>query len=384
MPRKTHAPGRDRRLRRRLFDAGNTMCPICLSDFSRADALAGTRVTLEHAPPRALGGSVVCLTCEDCNNRASLVDQHAVLSKKARDEWSAGHGAPIEVDLFGYKRTYRFMPRDSHAPYPARKHHLRAGTIELGALPVERMDADKGFGFKIRQRDDYEFVSMVKSAYLMVFSLMGANGYRFARNVGLTPVRQQIMSPGEKILKGGFVGSLHLDLAGKTDRSVVFLCRAEPVPFWIVPLWNDRAVFLSCGATEPIDELVFNERVVELPTDSLVGWVSRKFDGSSSIAGTLSEESDVAEGSLAGRLGGPFPTSQGGWAFISVFHQSNEFVALPVGPEGDLPRSGGIQVVEMLSELDVRGMNLDEGKLAKLNLGGWRDMVVTAGSASDE
>ena len=143
-------------------------------------------------------------------------------------------------------------------------------------------------------------------------------------------------------------------------------------------------MFLSCGAAEPIDELVFKEREVELPTESLVGWVSRKFDGSSSIASTLSEESDVADGSLAGRVGGPFPTSQGGWLFVSVFHQRNDFVALPVGPEGDLPQSGGIQVVEMLSELDVRGMNLDEGKLAKLDLGGWRDMVVTAGSASDE
>ena len=111
MPKKKRTPGRDRRLRQRLFAAGNTMCPICLRAFSRADVVAGTEVALEHAPPKSLGGSVTCLTCERCNNEVSLVDHHAYLSKKARDEWSAGKGAPIVVDLFGHKKTYRFIPQ---------------------------------------------------------------------------------------------------------------------------------------------------------------------------------------------------------------------------------------------------------------------------------
>ena len=387
MPRSTRAPGRDRRLRQRLFDAGNTMCPICLTEFSRADALAGTEVTLEHAPPRSLGGAVVCLTCKACNSNASLVDHHAFLSKKARDEWAAGHGAPIEIDLFGYKRVYRYMPRVPHAPYPARKHLVRAGSIELGPLPTDRLDPNKGVSFKIRQRDDYEFVSMVKSAYLMVFSLMGANGYRFAQNVGLKPVRDQIMNPGKKILKGGFVGALRLGSAElrKVDRAVVFLCRASKPPFWIVPLWNDRAIILPCGGTEPIDELVMSGGEVDLPTNSLAGWVCRRFNGSSSIAGTLSGGSDVADGSLAGSVGGPFPTSQGGWLFVAVFHQMDEFVALPLCPEDEWPPSGGIHAVEMLGEQDVRGMNLDEAKLARINVGAWgRDLVIGANSTEDD
>ena len=52
--------------------------------------------------------------------------------------------------------------------------------------------------FRIPQRDDYEFVSMIKSAYLMVFSLLGENGCKFAENIGLQPVRQQIMNPGKR------------------------------------------------------------------------------------------------------------------------------------------------------------------------------------------
>ena len=75
-------------------------------------------VTLEHAPPRSLGGAPVCLTCKSCNNKASLIDHHAFLGRKARAEWSAGHGAPIVVDLFGYKKSFRFVPQDRATVHP--------------------------------------------------------------------------------------------------------------------------------------------------------------------------------------------------------------------------------------------------------------------------
>ena len=387
MSRSARAPGRNRRLRQRLFEAGNTRCPICLSEFSRSDVVAGTEVTLEHAPPKALGGAAICLTCKECNNKASLVDHHAFLSKKARDEWSAGRGAPIVVDLFGHAKSYRFIPGDPNAPYPARKHLMRNGSIELGPLPPkERLDADKGISFRIPQRDDYEFVSMVKSAYLMVFSLMGANGYRFACNVGLRPVREQIMNPGEKILKGGFVGEMRLDSEEylKLGRPIVFLCRAAKPPFWIIPLWNDKAVFLSCGAEEPIDKLVMNASELSLPTNSLAGWVSRRFNGSSSLGGTVGDGSDIPDGSLSGTVGGPFPTSQGDWLFAAVFHQMNEFVALPLCPKDDWPPPDGIHAVDMLSKHEALGGNLDIATLASTNVGAWgRDVEITARPTDD-
>ena len=388
MSRRAHKPGGNRRLRQRLFDAGNTMCPICLSDFSKSDVKAGTEVTLEHAPPKSLGGAPICLTCKRCNHKSSGFDHHAFLSKKARDEWSAGQGAPIVVDLFGHKKSHRFIPRDSNAPYPARKHLMRNGSIELGPLPPkERLDANKGISFRIPQRDEYEFVSMIKSAYLMVFSLMGANGYRFAQNVGLRPVREQIMNPGEKILKGGFVGEMGFDSEEyrKVGRPIIFLCRATKPPFWIVPLWNDKAVFLSCGAAEPIDKLIMNTSELSLPTSSLAGWVSRRFNGSSSLGGTVGDGPDDPDGSLAGTVGGPFPTSQGGWLFVTVFHQMNEFVALPLCPEDGQSPSSAIHVVDMLSEHEVVGKNLDKSRLASTNVGSWgRDMTITATPMDDQ
>ena len=388
MSGSSHRPGRDRRLRQRLFDAGNNRCPICLSKFERLDVVAGTEVTLEHAPPKSLGGVPICLTCKSCNNKASLIDHHAHLSAKARNEWAEGQGAPIVVDLFGHKRSYRFIPRDSNAPFPARKHLFRNGTIQLGSLPPkEHLDANKGMSFRIPQRDDYEFVSMIKSAYLMVFSLMGANGYKFAENIGLQPVREQIMNPEKKILKGGFVGTMRLDSEDyrKLDRPIVFLCRTENDPFWIVPMWNDRAVLLSSGGTEPIDELVFNPKEADIPMGSLVGWVSRRFNGSSAIGGTVDTRSNDSHGPLGGTVGGPFPTSMGAWLFVMVFHQMNNFVALPFGPENGLPASDAINVVDMLSEQEAVGRNLDKRQLATTNFGSWaRDLSVARRSMDGE
>ena len=381
MPRKSHAPGRDRRLRQRFYDAGNIKCPICLSEFDRSDVLAGTEVTLEHAPPKSLGGAPVCLTCRSCNNKASLVDRHAYLSLKARKAWAAGRGVPIVVDLFGHKRTYRFVPRDPNSPFPARKHLFRNGSIEIGSLPPkEHLDMDKGMNFRIPQRDDYEFVSMIKSAYLMVFSLMGANGYKFAENVGLGPVREQIMNPEKKILKSGFVGTMRLESEDyrNLDRSIIFLCRAANPPFWIVPLWRNQAVLLSCGAREPIDELLMNPKEFEIPNHSLVGWMFRRFNVSAAIAGTVNQTPDALNNSLAGAIGGSIPTSKGKWSYIVVFHQMKEYVALPFCDKDDQPTSEVIHIVDMLSEHEVIGKNLDKSKMASTNIGSWaRDFPIT-------
>jgi hypothetical protein len=43
-------------------DADVYFCPICEQAFGR-DALADKRLTLEHVPPRALGGRPILLTC---------------------------------------------------------------------------------------------------------------------------------------------------------------------------------------------------------------------------------------------------------------------------------------------------------------------------------
>ncbi len=45
--------------------AGAFACPICLRLITDFD-----EVTIEHSPPKSLGGRAVALTCRDCNNTA--------------------------------------------------------------------------------------------------------------------------------------------------------------------------------------------------------------------------------------------------------------------------------------------------------------------------
>ena len=372
MSRPRRKPGRERRLRQRLFEAGNTRCPICLSEFDRSDVMTGTKVTLEHAPPKSLGGAPICLTCTSCNNKASLIDHHALLSARARKDWKEGRGAPVVVNLFGHKRSFRYVPDDPNAPYPARKHLFRNGTIQLGQLPRrEHLDANKGIGLEIPQRDDFEFVSMVKSAYLMVFSIMGVKGYNFAESAGLRSVREQIMHPKKKILGDKFLATVGFDSddLGKVDRPVIYLCRAADGPFWIVPMWDDRAVVLPCGGTKPIDTLAIYPKKISIPPGSLAGWLSCKFNSSAAVGGTVKTKSGDPEYNLAELYSSPVPFNGKRWLYLVVFREMSDCVALPFCPENKLPGPNEINVIDMLSMHEVAGRKLDKTQLTAVNTG---------------
>ena len=377
MPKEEkHHNGRGRRLRRRLFNAGNTKCPICLSEFTSSDVVAG-KATLEHAPPKSLKGSAICLTCSQCNNKASRIDQHAILAKRAVDEWLSGQGTRVEIDFLGFKISSRYISSDSNAPLPTRVSDLRKGSIQLGALPSkEHLDINKGIHFRIPRSAHYESISMIKSAYLMVFSLMREGGYKFAESVALEPVREQILNPEKRILKGNFVVKGTIPETTKTKKQMVFLCHAARPPFWMIPMWNGKMVLLPCGGPEPIDELVASEDEIKIENNQLTGWTTCRFDESVRITGSVSEESGIEDGTLVGATGF-VPTDKGEWEWIVVYHHMGQYVALPFRPTDENPRSDSLYVVEMLNEHTVKGRGLDKSALTRLNLGEWsKDMTI--------
>ena len=366
--RKNRNSKRNRKLRLRLLDAGNTRCPICLSTFSRADVLNG-KVTLEHAPPESLNGSVVCLTCERCNNNASQIDHHAFLSKKATDDWSSGRGAPVEVDFLGHRISSRYIPNDPKSPLPVRVRDLRKGTIKIGALPPrERLDLSKGIRFRIPMLRHFEKISLIKSAYLMVFSLMGNGGYHFAENVALEPVREQIMNPEEIILKGAFVVNGVMDGTSGTKRNLITLYRVYP-SCWMVPLWNNNVVVLPCGGSKPIDEFVFPKESFSIPTEMFSFWASCRFDSSVPMVGSVIEESSVEDESLVGRIDQSPTIAKTGeeWHWMVVFHHNRRYVALPCGSDDERKQSGFVKAVEMLNANLVAGSGMDKSILAGIN-----------------
>ena len=375
--KKNNRTGRIRRLRRRLFQAGNTRCPICLSEFTKSDVAAG-KMTLEHAPPKSLKGSAICLTCSHCNNRAGGWEQHAILAKRACEEWSSGQGTRVEIDFFGNKKSSRYIPGDPNAAFPTRVKHLKKGSIKIGALPLkEPLDIKKGIRFRIPISSHYESVSMIKSAYLMVFSLMGIGGYKFAESVALKPVREQIMNPEKRILTNFCVEGT-IPETEKAKKQMVFLCHAARPPLWVIPMWDGKVVLLPCGGLEPIDKFVVPEGEFKIEYNQLTGWTTCRFDESLRITGLVSKESGIADGTLVGRIPGFVSTDKGEWEWMVVDHHMGEYVALPFRPANENLHSDSLNVVEMLGDHAVEGRRLDKSVLTRLNLGEWsKDMTIS-------
>lgn len=186
------------RARLGLFRAGNDRCPICLTAFTEAETRAGATVTLEHVPAKAVGGSVMCLTCTRCNAYAGgTVDQAAAMM----DREMSGGGVKVALDVFGTKHTTHLLPDDD--ALQKRIANLSVGNpgvrdfqkqiesegrktvllTEMTRGPV--WDPSAGISMApVRPQWDRVAASWVRSAYLilMVFSLLGKGGYRYAES----------------------------------------------------------------------------------------------------------------------------------------------------------------------------------------------------------
>ncbi len=65
--------GEKKRNVQRLLDAGNDRCSICWQSLT-TNTMA--TITVEHVPPRSLGGPPACLTCLTCNNRFAEAEEY--------------------------------------------------------------------------------------------------------------------------------------------------------------------------------------------------------------------------------------------------------------------------------------------------------------------
>ena len=60
-----------------LQKRGNTYCPLCMCSFNSI-----VIPTLEHIPPKKLGGQVKCLTCKDCNQKTGDTIERSLINSK--------------------------------------------------------------------------------------------------------------------------------------------------------------------------------------------------------------------------------------------------------------------------------------------------------------
>ena len=320
-------------------------------------------VTLEHAPPEALGGKVVCLTCTDCNNRASRIDHLAKIAARARDDHVSGRGTRVEVDFFGggivsgYVRPkdHEMASRLAKQSVPTSIRQLRGGVMRLPSLPMgPNLDPNKGIQFRIRRPNPHKVaVSWLRSAYLLLFSLLGSAGYRYASSAALRPVREQIMDPDIVLISGCLSGDIS-GISFPVDP-VIMLNYAHRPCFWVI-IMGDRCVFLPCGGPiERFRELTRNPIDLSVTGNRVAFWATTQFRNECVLSLGIKTESRVDDiDFIGGRL--EVQTHQGGvWEWIIVDCQTNEVIALPFRAKGEEQEGDSGGVLMMLGENEYMG-----------------------------
>jgi HNH endonuclease len=190
-------------------------CPLCLRLFPRDQI---EHLSLDHVPPKSVGGKLEVLTCKSCNETAGAeLDSHAFAVERIR-RVLAGERYPPVLARFKFGRVTANMELRSDGALneilglPASNPpgvldevmaifdaHVRAGTspsIKF-AMPTLRPSLRRAA------------VSYLRAGYLAAFA---AIGYAAIARQSFDPVRQQICEPDVEHLPHFFY--CHRDLHG--------------------------------------------------------------------------------------------------------------------------------------------------------------------------
>jgi hypothetical protein len=195
--RRWHARGVDAIARATEGAVGGYVCPMCATVCDFID------LTLEDAPPKAVGGKPVALTCWDCNNGAHAMDAEM---RRAEDllDWRAGTsrspirarlairgGAPVTVETQrrdGGAFAFAGLPRSND---PAVFARFQTDLEELVTRPREEQALDVTFHTH-RFAPANVRAGWLRAAYLIAFARFG---YRYALRPLMARVREQIADP---------------------------------------------------------------------------------------------------------------------------------------------------------------------------------------------
>ena len=336
-----------RQIRLDLYAAGNVKCPICLTPFTEDEGRAGETATLEHAPPKAVGGSVMCLTCTSCNAGASgSLDQAVAMRNSAIRDHEAGRGTKMELDIFGTKHTTYFSPDgiaksrlySKFASSPLARRFLDESSgreilllAELTRGPI--WESSKGIAMRINQPSpNHVAVSWLRSAYLMVFSLLGKGGYRYAESEAIRPIREQIMKPDKELVPFPLWDLSPLPKPKTLMASDNFIIMKRNRPFcWIAKIGNTGVLLPHAGAAKHYKEVIELPDEITLKHKDLIGWRPAKFGQHFSFEMPLYKESEHVDKDLFG-IELTMPVGEYERQTVVVNQQGLICTFLPIGP----------------------------------------------------
>ncbi len=178
-------------------------CPICEEPFGQA-ALQSNDLTLEHVPPKSLGGRPIALTCRNCNSQrghrldAAVRDRTTLFDLNEALATGKGHARG--------RARLQFKGRRVNVTYELRDRELTIVPPPGINSPEERREFLEHFQVKIHESIQFtprirfhprrSKVGDLRTGYLAAFAKFG---YSYAFNRCLSLVRQQISEPDRKV-----------------------------------------------------------------------------------------------------------------------------------------------------------------------------------------
>ena len=222
------------------------LCPLCLDGLT-IEELGTGELTVEHVPPKALGGREVVLTCKQCNSRAGgKFDGPAHAQDRIRRLLSGQGGRPetatFAVDGFAARvemRTagqagmiFTVVPQINN---PADLDRVEAHMRELSA--TRSTDFRIEITPQARYSPGHARISWVRTGYLAAFAVFG---WRYILQPVLQPVRDQLNDPSAVTLPPL---SMYIP-GGDSDRREIWVVKEQADRRSLLVLSGRHGVFL--------------------------------------------------------------------------------------------------------------------------------------------
>lgn len=262
-------------------------CPICLTPFT-TDALANGRLSLEHVPPKSVGGHELVLTCKCCNNTAGakldadatvkeLVHSAMAGKREHRERVKAAVGnlsINAEVHLSSGRHS---LVIPGHVNKPGTTDKLKV-VVRPGSSVTVQYRRFSELGAKI---------SWFRAGYLAMFAVAG---YSFALDPAMEIVRHQILECDERRMET-FTSEVTDDIALSVHR-ILRVLSPDWHRGWAVEFGRYFLHFPSAGDLDFYKRIAICGSAVTpyITTYEYVGWPAEPTFGCAASSGEESSE----------------------------------------------------------------------------------------------
>ena len=197
------------------------VCPLCGKGYlpSAVDARV---LTLEHVPPRRLGGQEIALTCRTCNNLAGHTLDDEMIAREAQIDFvldTMEHPLPGFVVVDGERLNANIQRSQAGIHIAPLETNNDPAVYNRVTQRFKNRKPDDTFNLELRKgfRPRPAYYALLRDACLVAFATLG---YRYTFSPQLRPVREQLADTGTEMLR---VFSVTIPKADKAARLIILV-----------------------------------------------------------------------------------------------------------------------------------------------------------------